>query len=151
MRLLFNGEGRYPDFDDGYQLYVNRSRGGPVMDRRTYARVVRSYCKALAERLCEDGAVTLPCGLGIISAAMFRRKARYKDGKFAGFGAMDWKTGHRDGSIKAFGLAYLPRQDKKQNLRCYGFVGNRRLFQRMKEIYETTWQWTPIEFRDELI
>lgn len=152
MKLAFSGEGRYPDFDEGYELYVRRSKKGDTMDRKMYARVVREYCRRLAERLYDEGMVDLPCGIGSISAATFRRKPMYRNGKFEGFGAMDWKTGHRDGKIKAFGLVFLPRRDSKATLRCYGFVGNRRLFRKMKERYEGYGcPWVPIEFKTEMI
>lgn len=152
MKLPFSGEGRYPDFDDGYALYEGRSRTSEVMGRKMYARVVREYCRRLAERLCEEGMVDLPCGLGSVSAAMIKKKGIFRDGKFVGYGAMDWKTGVRDGKLNAFGLVYLPDRRRNENLRCYGFVGNRRLFQKMKKIYEQGFcPWVPIDFNEGMI
>lgn len=152
MKLAFSGQGRYPDFDKGYELYVKRNRTDGYMDRESYARVVRKYCKMLAESLEEEGMVDLPAGLGSICAALFTRKPQYRGEKFVGYGKMLWDKGHYDGSMKAFGLLYMPRRDKSQNLRCYGFVANRRLFQRMKEKYDKReCNWVPIEFSNEMV
>lgn len=152
MKLAFSGEGRYTDFDDAYRLYVSRSKTGQCMDEATYHRVIRLYCKRLAERLCENGIADLPSNMGSIAAATITRKARYRDGKFQGYGKWDWNTKTYDGKLKTFGMVYLPRQDKNNNLRCFGFVANRRLFKKMKAIYESgECPWYPIDFRDEMI
>lgn len=152
MKLLFSGKAKYPDLDEGYALYVRRSKSGDVMDEAAYRRTIRMYCSELAERLYEEGMVDLPCGLGIITAATITRKPIYNDGKFCGYGAMNWKTGHRDGKLKTFGVVYLPRHNKRGSLRCYGFVANRRLFKRMKERHEGGFcPWQPLEFSDDMI
>ncbi len=152
MKLAFNGHAHYTDFADGYQLYVNRSRKGQCVDKKTYNRIVRMYCSILAERLQENGIVDLPNEMGMIAAAEIRRKPQYRGKKFIGYGKYDYKKGHYDGIIKTFGLVFLPRRERKQNMRCYGFVANRVLFKRMKEKYESgLCLWQPIQFNDEMI
>lgn len=152
MKLAFSGEARYPDFKDGYELYKKGTRSRECMDFQTYKRVVRRYCSGLGDKLLTNGFVDFPLQIGSIAAAIFTRKAKYRDGKFAGFGKYDPKLGHYDGSLKAFGLVFLPNRKKDNNLRCYGFVANRKLFKKMKEIYDDyDCPWTPIEFRDEMV
>lgn len=131
MKLAFSGQARYADFSDGYALYQKRSKTGDVMNEETYHRVVKDYCSSLADRLEKQGMVDLP-RLGTIAAARLTRKAQYRGNKFIGYGAIDWSTGKYDGKLKTFGLVFLPTQKRKQNLRCYGFVANRRLFKRVK-------------------
>ena len=152
MKLAFSGEGRYPDYDKGYELYVKRAKTDSYVDKKTYKRLIRKYCAELAEQLYENGFVQLPGDMGIISAALFERRPQYRGKKFIGYGKMDWEKGHYDGSSTAFGITFLPRLRKKDNLRCYGFVANRRLFKRMKERYESYHcPWTPVRFSDEMI
>ena len=152
MRLALNGQGHYTDFSGGYDLYVKRSRKGRCVDFAMYRRIVRAYCRLLAERLAADGLADLPCGLGSVSAAVITRKPQYRGKAFVGYGAMDWNTGKYDGKLKAFGMVYLPRRDRNRNLRCLGFVANRRLFRRMKDIYSGGRRpWTPVEFNDDMI
>ena len=152
MKLAFSGEARYTDFSPGYELYVKRSKTGKYVDLKTYKRIVRSYCKALAERLCDEGYVELPAGLGAIAAITMDRKPQYRGKKFVGYGKMDWEKGHYDGSAKAFGITFLPRRRKKDNLRCYGFVANRALFKKIKAKSETYGcRWKPLEYTDDLI
>lgn len=151
MKLAFSGEARFADFQPAYELYLRRERKGSPVDEPTYRRVLKAYCKRLAERLEEQGMVDLPCGLGTIAAASITKKAMYRDGKFDGYGAMDWKTGRRDGKLKAFGLVFLAGRGKG-SLRSFGFVANRRLFQRMKsKSEEYGCPWTTIEFNDRMI
>lgn len=152
MKLAFNGEARYPDFEKGYELYVKRSKSGETMSLKAYKRVIREYCKTLADTLYEEGYVELPAGLGAIAAVIIDRKPQYRGKKFIGYGKMDWKKGHYDGSNKAFGITFLPRRRKKDNLRCYGFVANRQLFKRVKshsEDYQCKWR--PLEFTNDMI
>lgn len=153
MKLAFSGQGRYTDFSQGYSLYRKRSKSGDEIDERTYCKVIRLYCKRLAEELEKNGIVDLPNEIGSIAAAKLTRRPQYRGKKFVGFGAIDWKTGQYDGELKAFGLVFLPRHTKKNsNLRCFGFVGNRRLFKRVKEIYnDYNCPWRAIDFKDELI
>lgn len=152
MKLAFNGQAHYTDFADGYRMYVNRSRKGESVDKRTYNRIIRLYCSSLAERLQENGIVDLPDEIGMIAAAIIRRRPQYRGKKFVGFGKMDWDKGHYDGTLKTFGLVFLPKGRKRQNMRCYGFVANRQLFKKMKSIYETEFcPWSPIVFNDEMI
>lgn len=152
MKLAFNGEAKYPDFRDGYELYKSRTRSRECLNQKTYNRVVREYCKRLAARLEEEGMVDLPKGLGSIAAVTLERKPQFRGDKFVGYGTMDWKKGHYDGSPQAFGIAFLPDRRKSQNLRCYGFVANRRLFQRMKERSSSfDCPWVPLELNDEMI
>ena len=152
MKLAFNGEARYVDYSDGYTLYLNRSRKGECMDRTMYSRVIRTYCQWMAKTILENGIVDLPARMGAVAAAILTRKPQWRGKKFIGYGKMDWQKGHYDGNLKAFGLVYLPTRKGNENLRCYGFVANRRLFKKMKEKYESgDCLWTPIEFEEEMI
>lgn len=152
MRLAFSGEARHPDLSGGYELYVRRSRIRECLDWDTYRRVVKEYCRVLAERLEKDGIADLPCGIGAVAAVTIRRKPLYHGKKFIGYGKMDWKVGYFDGSTTAFGIAFLPDRSANQNLRCYGFVANRKLFKRMKGKYDAGMNnWCPVEFNDEMI
>ena len=151
MKLAFNGEAHYTDFSDGYQLYVNRSRKGQSVDKKTYNRIIRLYCQSLADGLLRNGMVDLPNEMGMIAAATIRRKPQYRGKKFIGYGAMDWEKGHFDGTLKSFGLVFLPKGNRK-NLRCYGFVANRELFKKMKKAYAQPFcPWSPVVFNDEMI
>jgi hypothetical protein len=152
MRLAFTGEGRYAEFEKSYDEYVKRSKKGEYVDFKTYKRLVKGYCKGLARRLIEGGMVDLPCDMGSIAAATLTRKLQYRGKKVVGYGKMDWKKGHYDGKLKAFGMVYLPRRGKNANMRSYGFVANRRLFQKMKNIHESgESNWTPIEFNEGMV
>jgi hypothetical protein len=152
MKLAFSGKAQYTDFDRGYELYVKRSKKNECFDHKTYNRVIRMFCRGLAERLGRDGIVDLPNNLGSVAAARITRKPQYRGDRFIGYGKMDWSTGHYDGQLKTFGLVFLPSRDKTQNLRCYGFVANRRLFQKMKRDYEGgECGWTLLDFNDEMI
>ena len=153
MKLAFSGHGRYTDFEDGYKMYVNRSRKGESVDQKTYNRIVRAYCSILSDRLKQDGIIDLPNEMGMIAAAIIKRKPQYRRGKFIGYGKMDWEKKQYDGTLRTFGLVFLPKLGKKKNnFRCYGFVANRRLFKKMKEIYEQSeCNWSPIAFNDEMI
>ncbi len=152
MKLAFSGEARYPDFEDAYELYLRRSRTRECVDEKTYNRVVKEYCKSLAERIEKEGFADLPCGLGTVAAVIMERKPQYRGKKFVGYGRYDWKTGTRDGKLETFGIVFLPSHGRNQNLRCYGFVANRRLFKRMKESYDTGMSvWYPMRFNDEMI
>ena len=153
MKLAFSGQARYTDFSDGYALYERRSKNpDALLSLEEYKRVIRKYCAMLSERLYHDGFVDLPCDMGMISAATITRKPQYRGKRFVGFGAMDWKRGHYDGKLKAFGLVYLPSHEKNPNLRCFGFVGNRKLFKKMMALYESgDCLWKPMRFEDEMI
>ena len=152
MKLAFSGQARYADMTDGYNLYCKRRRQKEPVSLDIYTKVVKDYCRMLAESLEKDGMIDLPSDLGTISAVVIKRKAQYRGKRFYGYGAMDWKRKHLDGRYTAFGLAYLPRMDKTNNLRCYGFVGNRKLFKRMKEMYDNgTNQWVPMQYGNEMI
>lgn len=152
MKLAFSGQGRYADFSDGYALYRKRSKTKAVMDEKTYRKVVAEYCRLLSERFQEQGMVDLPGGLGTLFAATLTRKPQYRGKKFVGYGKMDWKKGHYDGNLKAFGMVFLPRRERNGNMRCFGYVANRRLFVKMKEKYESgNASWAPLEFTDEMI
>ena len=150
MRLAFSGKGRYTDFSDAYSLYLKRSKTGNVMDEKMYRRVIKDYCHALADRLLRDGMADVP-GLGTITAATITRKAQYRGDKYIGYGGIDRTTGRFDGKLKTFGIVFLPQRGRKQNLRCYGFVANRRLFRKMKEKHENGSGWALIDFKDEMI
>ena len=152
MKLAFNNEAHYTDFENAFALYRDRARGGDKVDLNTYKKVIRCFCKRLSERLVKEGMVDLPCDMGSITAASIMRKPQYRGKKFVGYGKMDWKKGHYDGKLKAFGLVYLPRRGQLKNLRSFGYVANRQLFKRMKQEYESDdCCWEPIEFNDEMI
>lgn len=152
MKLAFSGQARYPDYDDGYDLYVKRSRTNAYMSKESYKKVIRMYCKVLADRLYETGFIELPSGLGHVAVVTIDRKVKYFGDKRIGLGKMDWGKGRYDGSRKAFGITFLPRRRNKDNLRSYGFVANRRLFKKVKERSEDfTCNWKPLEFNDEMI
>ena len=151
-RLAFDNQAKYTDFTKGYELYVKRSRKNKPVSFDDYRRIVKAYCKHLSEKFDTAGMIDLPCGLGMITTALITRKPKYRDGRFVGFGAMDWNTNTLDGTYKAFGFVYLPRHRKKDNLRCYGFVANRRLFKRIKEAYKSGEnRWIPMEFDEKMI
>lgn len=151
MKLAFNNKAHYTDFDAGYGLYVRRSRGGKCLSEEQYRKAIKMYCRYMAKSLCDEGAAELPCGLGMITAAIITRKPQYRGKKFVGYGKMDWQNGTYDGKLKAFGVVYLPRHEYA-NLRCFGYVANRRLFKKMKDIYTSyDCPWQPVEFKDEMI
>ena len=53
---------------------------------------------------------------------------------------------------KAFGMAYLPKRNKTQNLRSFGFVANRRLFNKMKQKHtEGFCGWSLLPFSDSMV
>lgn len=152
MKMAFNGQAHYPNLDEGYELYVKRSRNGACMSYADYKRVLKAYCKILAGRLEETGMVDLPCKLGSICAAMITRKPQFRGDKFIGYGKKDWKSGQYDSTLKTFGLVFLPRHGKNQNLRSFGFVANRRLFKKVKEKYISgKSDWKPLDFNDGMI
>lgn len=152
MKLAFSGSARYAEMKEGYELYVRRSKLGNTVDEKTYNRIVKAYCRMLADKLFEDGMVDLPGELGTITAATITRKPQYRGKKFIGYGKMDWKRGHYDGRLKAFGIVFLPRRERTQNLRSYGFVANRRLFKRMKDSYDKgLCGWKPVVFNDDMV
>ena len=152
MKLAFSGEARHPDMTDGYELYVRRSRLIEPADLHTYTIIVKEYCRLLAEELQKDGIADLPCGLGSVAAVIMRRRPQYRGKTFVGYGSYNWEKGHYDGEPKAFGLAFLPSRNKTNNLRCYGFVSNRKLFKRMKELYQSyDCPWVPMEYGKEMI
>lgn len=152
MKLAMNGMGRYADFSGGYDLYRRRSKAGRCVSYTAYRRIVRMYCRLLAKRLAAEGMVDLPKGLGSLSAAVITRKPQYRGRRFIGYGGMNWKTGHLDGRLKTFGIVYLPKRGRNANLRCLGFVANRRLFQKMKRMFSAdSCLWTPIDFNDDMI
>lgn len=152
MKLAFSGQARYPDMTDGYELYVRRTRVGKPVDLKTYTAIVKEYCKMLAEDLENEGIADLPCGLGSVAAVIMRRRPQYRGKKFVGYGSYNWKRGHYDGEANAFGLAFLPSRERTNNLRCYGFVANRRLFRRMKELYlGNERDWVPMNYEKEMI
>lgn len=152
MKLAFNSKAKYTDFSEGYEIYKKRARFGNELTEKEYKRVVRAYCRGLAEQLKENGIVDLPNDIGSIAACTITRKPQFRGDKFVGYGKIDWSTGQYDGSLKTFGLCFLPKRGKHKNFRCYGFVANRRLFKEMKEIYLSGGcEWYPIQFNDEMI
>lgn len=149
MKLAFHGKAHHPSYEDAYERYL--SKGGRLAFKQ-YRKVLRRYCDMLAGRLLDEGMVDLPCNLGSLSAAEITRKPIYRNGEFMGYGKRDWKNGGYDGSLKAFGIVYLPRTDRNKNLRCLGFVANRQLFTEMKKRYlEGEQKWLPVTFDDDMI
>lgn len=152
MRLAFDNKAHYTDYSRGYELYLKRCRNGNPVDETTYHRVIRAFCKLLSQRLIDEGMVSLPGGLGDLSAAMFTRKPQYRGDKFIGYGKKNWDTGYYDGTLKAFGIVYLPKHSANANLRCYGFVSNRELFKKVKSNYESgISDIIPVNFTDSII
>ena len=151
MKLAFNSKGHYTDFDKGYEIYLKRSRFGETLTSKEYRRVIRDYCKMLAERLKKNGIIDLPNEIGSIAACTITRKPQFRGDKFVGYGKMDWQKGHYDGTLKTFGICFLPRHGKHKNFRCFGFVANRQLFKEVKKIYEDGCEWVPLQFKDEMI
>ena len=151
MRLAFFNSKKYADYSGGYALYAKRGRGRKLVDEKMYGRVVREYCKALADRLCTDGSVTLPNGMGVISSAILTRRPQYRGDKFIGYGKFDYKKKEYDGTLKTFGIVFLPSHDCP-NLRCFGYVANKRLFRKMKSMWISgDAEWVPVIFNDSLI
>lgn len=149
MKLAFNSKAHHPDYTGGYERYS--SRGGKYKFKM-YRKIIRRYCEMLASRLLDEGMVDLPGNLGSIAAAEITRKPIYKNGEFVGYGRRDWRTGEYDGSLKAFGMVYLPRTDRNNNLRCLGFVANRELFTAMKKRYlKGEQKWELVTFDDSMI
>lgn len=152
MKLAFSGQARYPEMTDGFELYVRRSRKNECVDLHTYTTVVKEYCRMLAKELEANGMTDLPCGIGSVAAVIMRRRPQYRGKKFVGYGCYNWKNGHYDGDANAFGLAFLPSRSRTNNLRCYGFVANRKLFKKMKELYQSRdCAWVPMEYGKEMI
>ena len=152
MKLAFSGKARYANFKKGYELYLKRSKSGNEIDKETYNRVVRAYCKLLAETLEKYGIVDLPGDFGSIAAAYITKRPQFRGDRFIGYGAMNWKTGQYDGKLKVFGMVFLPRHVKNGNMRCFGYVANRQLFRRMKNIFNSfDCPWDAIEFKNEMI
>ena len=152
MKLAFSGKGRYADYTKGYDLYVKRNRGGVDVDKATYARIVREYCRMLADDLLKNGIADMPCALGTIAAATLTRKPQYRGKHFIGYGKWDFAKRCYDGTLKAFGMVYLPRYGKIKNLRSLGFVANRQLFKKMKEQHQKdSCPWVPIDFEEDMI
>lgn len=152
MRLAFSGESRYPDYDNGYRLYLNRDRNGSPVSKRQYKRIVREYCRVLADRLVENGIIDFPGRFGSVAAIELLRKPQYRGKKFVGYGKIDWESGHFDGTLKAFGIGFLPNRKRSENLRCFGFVANRALFKRMKSKFlSDSCNWIAMTFTDEMI
>lgn len=152
MKLAFNGKAHYPNLEEGYTLYAKRARKNGYLSKEQYNKVIKLYCSTLADKLLKEGMADLPCGLGSICASIFNRKPQYRGKKFIGYGKMDYSTGFYDGVMRTFGIVYIPRRGKNANLRSYGFVANRRLFKKVKSMYESDdCPWEPIEFNDEMI
>lgn len=152
MKLAFNGQAHYANFDASYELYKRRSKTGQIVDEATYKKLIKSYCHSLAEKLAENGIVDLPKEMGSIATAVITRKPQYRNNKFIGYGGIDRATGKYDGKLKTFGIVFLPGHGKNGNLRSFGFVANKQLFRKLKKIYESEeCGWQPIEFKDELI
>lgn len=152
MRPAFYGKAGSTDMTCGYRCYSTRKKKHEPVSTVIYGRVVRAYCRRLAGKLEKDGMVQLPCGIGLLSAAFVRRKPRYRDGRFLGIGMYDPRTGKYDGTTEAFSIVLFPDISGTQNLRCYGFVCNSRLFRRMKKAWtEGTCAWRPARYDDDMI
>ncbi len=152
MKLAFNKMAHYPDFEDGYTLYLKRKRTDIYVDKKTYKRIIKRYCRILVKSLIENGIIDLPCSIGSIVAARITRKPQYRGKTFVGYGKKDWKTGLYDGNLKTFGIVFLPNRKKHKNIRGLGFVANRELFKTIKDRYEKDkCSWELLDFNDEMI
>ena len=152
MKLAFSGKARYTDFDKGFELYKKRSRTQCSLTVKDYKKVVKLYCKALAERLEDEGMIDLPMKLGSVATVTLTRKPQFRGKKFIGYGKMNWETKQYDGNLKAFGIAFLPNRGRSNNLRSFGFVANRALFKNIKSKYESgETDWSPLDYKDEMI
>lgn len=152
MKLAFNGKARYTDFTSGYEAYKSRNATRNPVDEGVYKRVVKAYCRIAAQRLEEEGQIEIPHNIGTITAALITRRPQYRKDKFVGYGAWDWKNRRYDGKLKAFSIVFLPNMRNNANLRCFGFVANRRLFKAMKSAYEKrSAAWQPVEFNNDMI
>lgn len=151
MKLAFHNEGHYTDFSESYELYKKRAVYGEELSERQFRKAIREYCKLQAERIRAVGIVDLPRDLGSVAAAILVRRPQYRGKKFIGYGKKDWSTGYYDGKMKTFGMVFLPKRHKKENLRSFGFVANRNLFKETKSFFESDDCWKPLEFNDEMI
>lgn len=150
MKLAFSGYGRYAKYDDGYVLYCSRARSKDVVTKSQYMSIVKMYCKLIADEIEKTGFAELPY-IGNIMCAEIDRKPQYRGNKFIGYGKRDYsKGGEYDGSIKAFGVVYMPNRDATCNLRCLGFVANRRLFKKLKK-HNTENEYMLVPFNDDMI
>lgn len=151
MKLAFSGKGRYTDYSAGFELYNKRAKKETI-DFETYKKIIKRYCELLSEKLYDCGIIDLPADLGLISAAIITRRPQYRGKKFIGYGKIDWQKKQYDGQLKTFGVVYLPKRGKNENLRCLGFVANRKLFKRLKSKYENDSSCFPmIDFNNEMI
>lgn len=152
MRLALDGQAHYTDFKGGFELYCKRSKKRCFVNETLYRRVIRQYCRLLAERFVRDGMVDLPRDLGSLMCARLTRKPQYRGKQFIGYGKKDWTTGRYDGQLKTFGLIYIPYRGKQENLRCLGYVANRQLFKKIKEQYnKDNSYYGVVDFNDEMI
>lgn len=152
MKLAFSGKGHYTDFTKGFELYKKHAKKDDTVDYDTYKRIVRRYCEMLSDSLCNYGFIDLPENLGMVSVATITRKPQYRGKKFIGYGKIDWINKRYDGQLKTFGIVYLPKHGKNNNLRSFGFVANRRLFKRVKELYnKNSSRFSLLEFNDNMI
>lgn len=147
MRKLFNGEARYPDLDCSYDYYLSRrgeSERSSTLSREDFNRVVKMYCKSLAEDLCSTGSIDLPCDMGMIAAVRVKRKPVFntRTGKYTTGSSVDWDRTREEGKIvfgdgnDAFGFVFVPKWKKgNENLRCVGIRANKELYRKMKDMY----------------
>ena len=152
MGIVFKGKARYPSMSDGYALYLRRTKKPETeLDEKTYGKVIKAYCKTLAELLENDGIVDLPCKLGSIVVTRYKYRWKFtNDGKIHGRGKTDWaKTRElwnndpkaaenkvRVMSPDLYGtvIAYVPNHyTANGNLRAVGFRANRELYRRIAE------------------
>lgn len=145
---LFLGESRYPDLSKGYELYLHRSAKTPkerILSLQQYNRIVKSYCKALADKLEDEGITDLPSNIGSIAAVNIRKKPTYDKTRKAYRPAdlIDWdKTRETGGIVRkdcriTFGFVFVPKRIKgHENFRCFGIRANKALYKRMKKHYD---------------
>lgn len=146
MRPFVN-KARYPDLTNGYLLYRNRSAMTPsdrVLTESQYNRIVKSYCKELANRIETEGIADLPSDIGAIVAVNIYKKPVYdaREKKYRLARNIDWNATRENKKItykdspNTFGFVFAPKHIKKNNiLRCFGFVANKALYKRMRVKY----------------
>lgn len=130
--MFFEGKARRADYGPGYARYLSRCVKTPkdrVLDDKAYGKVIQAYCQHLADTLENQGIIDLPSGMGSIVAVRIRLKPQYN--KAMG----KWFT--KGTNPHSFGFIYTPRREKGyENLRCYGYRANRRLYDRMRKKYD---------------
>ena len=145
---LFKNKSRYPDLSSGYELYCNRSVKTPkdrILDRVLYNRIVKAFCKELADELEKDGIVDLPSDIGSVIAVGITKKPSYDVSlkKYRSADNVDWDATRKNGTVvrkdgnKTFGFVFQSKRVKGHgNFRCFGIRANKALYKRMRKCYD---------------